>query len=373
MTSVTEEEAMDSLLSTATLLGLPATSWQSGGVARTILAIMARTLSVGSTVLSVVAKGAYLGLATGDWLTNLAERNFNVIRNPATRAQGPVILFNSTPNAITVAAGELVVSNPLTGKTYTNQADYVSVGMDTVVLTFAADGEGSAWNAQAMQINQVVTSLIGVNCTNTVALIGADQETDAALTLRAAQSFALLSPLGPKDIYRAVLMDRVLTPTLDAVNRVIVYPNYATGRITVVAAGTAGALSVGDVAIAQASVEKWAEPQCIIATVESGSDFVVDVTLTIKTKGESRTQAQMLAIVQTALGEFINDLPIGGLIIAPSFTGRVDLTAMGAAVFGASKTIKDVDFALPTGDIVLMPNNVARLGTVTLTLLNSNV
>lgn len=365
---ISEDEAKESLLNVATALGLPATSWQDGGVARTMLAVMARTLSTLQTINAEARKGGLVGLAYGDWLTDLAQRNYNVFRNPATRASGIVNLVNSTPNAINVAAGELVVSNPLTGKTYTSTQAYTSAGSDSVGVTFAADGLGSSYTSQAGQVSQVVTSLIGVTCTNPMALTGADAETDAALVERIAISFAPLSPLGAKDVYRAVLTDSVKTPTVDPINRVIVYPNYATGHVSVVVAGTGGALSAPDLAIAQSSVETWCEPQGIVADVANASPQIVSMVLTVKVRGDSRTDAQVQSSIAAAAGAFVNALPIGGEIIAPDVFGRLDLTGLTAAMFATSSTVRDIEFISPSSDVALMPNSVAQLGVVSVTV-----
>lgn len=359
---ISEDEAKESLLNVATALGLPATSWQDGGVARTMLAVMARTLSTLQTINAEARKGGLVGLAYGDWLTDLAQRNYNVFRNPATRASGIVNLVNSTPNAINVAAGELVVSNPLTGKTYTSTQAYTSAGSDSVGVTFAADGLGSSYTSQAGQVSQVVTSLIGVTCTNPMALTGADAETDAALVERIAISFAPLSPLGAKDVYRAVLTDSVKTPTVDPINRVIVYPNYATGHVSVVVAGTGGALSAPDLAIAQSSVETWCEPQGIVADVVNASPSPIALNITVKVRGDSRTDAQIQSAVIAAAGAYINALPIGGEIISPDPLGRVDLTALSAAMFATSSTVRDIEFIAPASDVAMMPYGVAQLG-----------
>lgn len=365
---ISEDEARESLLNVATALGLPATSWQDGGVARTMLAVMARTLSTLQTINAEARKGGLVGLAYGDWLTDLAQRNYNVFRNPATRASGVVNLVNSTPNAISVAAGELVVSNPLTGKTYTSTQAYASTGNDSVPVTFAADGLGPSYTSQAGQVSQVVTSLIGVTCTNPLALIGADAETDAALVERIAISFAPLSPLGAKDVYRAVLTDSVKTPTVDPINRVIVYPNYATGHVTVVVAGTGGALSAPDLVIAQSSVETWCEPQGIVADVVNASPQIISMVLTVKVRGDSRTDAQIQSSVTSAAGAFVNALPIGGEIIAPDVFGRLDLTGLTAAMFATSATVRDIEFASSASDIAMMPYSVAQLGVVTVSV-----
>lgn len=141
------------LLANAQTLGLSATSWQSGGVARTILAIMANMLAQGDGIISTMAQGGFLDFAAAGvvtytaangqtvtqfvtpdpsvpsqnptgalgWLDLLADSVYNVQRIGSAQAAGTLAVANATTNTHgPFAPGTYHVGNPTTGAGYSN-------------------------------------------------------------------------------------------------------------------------------------------------------------------------------------------------------------------------------------------------------------
>lgn len=126
------------LLADAASSGLSTTSWQSGGVVRTLLAICAQADYATDAVIALAARGGFLDFAadptvTADpsvtpgvesgWLDLLASSGYNVTRAASTFATGTAVLTNTsaTPYGPYSALG-YHLSNPATSATYANTA-----------------------------------------------------------------------------------------------------------------------------------------------------------------------------------------------------------------------------------------------------------
>src|SRR5580765_8118343 len=94
-TPATAAEWEAAILTTATTLGLSTTSWQSGGMARTIIKIMALAFAATDNIAGVFAKAGFLDWAATitpeggpGWLDVVSQLVYNVTRQVATRASG---------------------------------------------------------------------------------------------------------------------------------------------------------------------------------------------------------------------------------------------------------------------------------------------
>src|SRR5262249_16618862 len=117
-------------------------------------------------------------------------------------ATGSITASNSTGFSYSGGAGDLVVLDSVTQKTYRNTAPFSIGSMATgVVIPIQAVELGTGSNAAAGDIDTLVTVLAGVTITNPAALVGADPEDDVALALRCKEKTGTLSPNGPRDAY----------------------------------------------------------------------------------------------------------------------------------------------------------------------------
>lgn len=367
-TPVTAEQVETTVLNVATALGLNVTSWNPFGISRALITVMARSIAVYSSLLSDLARSPFLGYAKGPWLTFLAKYNYGAARYAATFASGVVTISNARPVAQSLASGALVVANVVTGKTYRNTSPYVSAGLDTVDVTFLAEEAGSASTSQSGQITQLVTSVVGVRVANTLAFIGVEEETDAALTDRARLARSALSPNGAKDAYRYVLTSPELNPTVVPITRVIAYPSYGTAHTVTYCATASGTPSAGDLATCVASIVSKVEPQGVIAEVYGAVPVVVSISGTVVVESESLSDAAIVAAVVNAAGAYVNSLPIGGKVIPPATTGRLDQSMLAARIAAALPSIVDVSITTPTADIPVAFNQVLSLGAAAFTV-----
>lgn len=153
----TAQQWLTQLLSLASTLGLPTQSWQSGGVTRTMFAVLANLLSGEDSIVSMAAQGGFLDFAaTGTvtftnpngqlvtvpvspdpsipaqwptpgtpplpgWLDFLLDSTYNVQRIQASNASGNLTFANTSGSPSTAyPIGQYHVANPSTGATYSN-------------------------------------------------------------------------------------------------------------------------------------------------------------------------------------------------------------------------------------------------------------
>ncbi len=370
LTPVTKDEVLEILLALSASLGAPSTAWQPGNPILTLLQTVAQKLADLSVVTSDIAKGGFGDLLPSDeWADLWAESRFNVTRVPATAASGLVNLTNSSTTQYDLDPGQLIIAHATTGKTYRNTAIIsvlASVGLDNVAVS--ADEPGIASNAAPNTITTVVSGGNGIGCTNPLSFVGTDRETTVALVPRARKKLGALSPNGPKDAYDFVVTNPELTVGLSTpITRTNTVTSPTTGDISVYCATAAGAPSGGDIAIAQAAIEAYAEPWGANATAIAATPQTVNITYQVWTKNSQLTSAQITSAIATALAAWFASLDIGGYVISPD-TGAIYIDALQQVIGTAAPGIIRVAITVPAGTTVVGANNVAVLGTLTPTV-----
>jgi hypothetical protein len=182
-------------------------------------------------------------------------------------------------------------------------------------LTFVAEEEGAASTSAAETITEVLNSLPGLVVSNTIALVGNDEERDEDLRVRARASVGPFSPMGPALAYEVAARSAVRpdgTPVI--VNRVRLLTPPGDGTLTMIVASPSGPVDAGDVALILEKVQALAEPIGITCTVVSATALVVNFNYTAylrsATTGLSTTDAG--AAITTALIDWFERAPIGG-------------------------------------------------------------
>jgi hypothetical protein len=196
----TQAQWLTTLIGAATTLGLPATSWQSGGIARTILAIASYGFSFEDAMITAATQGGFLDFAaTGTvsftnpitgavttspvtpdpsipaqwpsantpplpgWLDILADGSYNVQRIQPTYASGTLAITNTSASAYgTYAAGTFHVANPTTGATYSN-VNALTIGASAINA-----GVSGASNTGPITITTVTTHSVPTGATVTI-------------------------------------------------------------------------------------------------------------------------------------------------------------------------------------------------------------
>jgi hypothetical protein len=170
--SVGQTSWLSKMLGVATSLGLSATDWNSGGVARTIMTVMAWMFQTEDVLISQIAQGGFLDYAatgtvtyvnsngqsvtipvTLDPSTNpgappglldaLADSVYDVQRYGAAGGSGTEVITNTGASSPTYAAGTYHVANPSNGLTYSNKAS-LTISPASVVGTSVTAVSGTS-------------------------------------------------------------------------------------------------------------------------------------------------------------------------------------------------------------------------------------
>ncbi len=367
----TKAEIYTFALGIATAIGLPVTTWTAGDPARSLFHIESEMLASLEASVIGYAQSGFLDYATGDWLTILAYQVYGVTVPSATYATTDVELTNPGGGYYPdIAAGDLTFKNTSTGKTYTNTTGgtLASGPGTTLTVTVVADEAGSDSSAGIGEIDDMVTPLGSVTCTNDAAAVGVDEQDEETTRQQCRDRLGRLSPNGPREAYNDVARDSTLTGTT-GITRVRSYGDSDTGEVTVYLAGPAGAISETDRALVETAILQWATPLCITPSVLSCTAVPVAVTYSMKLyKSANKTAAEAAEDIEAALEQLFASRPIGGDIVAPATTGKLYRSLIQSTIQTVFPQAFDVSVSAPSGDTSLTNGQVASLGTVTPTI-----
>lgn len=358
-------------LQVATDLGLDTTSWRAGDPTRSTYHILSNVLESFESIIVLFIGSGFLDYATGAWLTLLAEQLFNVTRTEASFATvTDYLLTNSGGGEYTLDAGDLTVKNSVSGATYHNTTGGTLTSSGTLEVDLIADVAGSDGSSAVGEIDELVTTLLGVTGSNPNACVGVDEESDAELRVRCRNKVAALSPDGPADAYAYVALTPDLTGT-SGPTRVRVFGESDTGVVTVYVADADGNVSSDDRDAVEEAILTWATPLCITPVVTSATGVNVPVTYTVRIyRSVNLTEAEVEDAIADALAELFATRPIGGDIPEGDTTGSLYVSNIIGAIRDVfPDDIFSVTVSAPAADVALANNEVAILSTITPTVL----
>ncbi len=364
----TKEAIYTAGLAIANAIGLPVSSWQAGDPTRSLYHIEAELLALlEDEVIGFISSG-FLDYATGAWLKICAKQGFNVDVPSATYATTDVTLTNAGGGVYDIEAGDLTFKSTITDKTYRNTTGGTLSGSSTLDVTVVADEAGSDSSAGAGEIDQLVTGLLGVTCSNANAAIGIDEQDESVTITQCRDKLGSLSPNGPKEAYAYVARNPDLAGT-NGVTRVRTYSDSDTGDVTVYLAGPSGGVSEPDRVLVELAIATYATPLCITPTVLAANDVSNAITYELWLyKSCNKTAAEVEAAVLVALEAMIAARAIGGDIIPPATTGNLYVSMVESTIRSAFPQAFRCDVTLPAIDTPLGNGDVATLGTVTATI-----
>jgi phage-related baseplate assembly protein len=165
----TADQMKAALLAQLQALGFPVSDWNEGGVARTIVEVLAAVLASLSTLIAAVAASGFVLLSSGDWLTLTAFQVYGLTRNAAGFTAGNLLLTDGGAGPFTIVAGSLTfVSGD--GHRYTNTGAGTLPNNGTLVIAVQAQSPGSGYNTGANTIQKMLTPLPAVTVTNPLQL-----------------------------------------------------------------------------------------------------------------------------------------------------------------------------------------------------------
>lgn len=370
-TPVSRDQVQSSIYAVLARIGVSTTAWKPGSVVRTMIVATSAILAAFSQSMAQIARSGFLELASDDWLSIVAWYVYGIERREAQFATGLLTVTNTGGGLYTFDIGDLIVRNSTTGATYRNTEAFSLTAVSSppgnvASVSISASEAGSGSNAEPASISQLVTTFLGVTCTNANAIYGADAEIDSELRARCSETLGALSPMGPWDAYSSALRNATDPDGRNlGISRVSLLPD-GFGRIDVYVATSTGIVPPADIAYAQEAVQLNAEPQAVTATVHSATGVSIGIACDVWVYNTSGlTDAQLQEVVWQAFIAFVLTQPVGGNVGATTPAppnGAVFRDAMIAALIGARPEIFHVGLLTPAADVVLTPIEVAQAG-----------
>ncbi len=372
-TPLTVDQVKAKLYAILASVGVNTTTWKPGSPVRTMILGVSIIGAAFSRLQALIARSGFLELSEGSWLALVAWYVYGVAKEYATFAEGSITLTNTGGGVYALDADDLVVANPLTGKTYRNTASFSLGALSSLSVPIRAVEAGSASSSGAGTITGLETPLIGVTCTNAVSVVGLDEEEDPALRLRCYEKLGSLSPFGPWDAYSFAARNarrpdgsRVgvarVRNTRDGFGNVWTYVATSSGAVT----GDADDAAT-DLGIVNEAIQRLSAPLAVTAHVESAAPITIAVTYRVwlyNTSGYS--EAEIKEAIEQRLITFMSTQPIGGNVIGAN-PGKVFVDAIRTTIGATLPQIFHVEITAPAADVVLMLSQVPVLGTITAT------
>ncbi len=367
------------ILTWATNLGLTATSWQPGGIARTIISVVANVMSAQDGVVSGLASAGWLDTSAAvtpeggpGWLDLVAQYVYNLTRNPATYGTSSVVLTNTGGAIGPLAAGTYHLTAYGTGHTYTNSASVTIAGSGTTTVALVCDQSGVT-DTDTSHAMTPIAAYAGVTAGPLLtAAVGSLAETNAALIARCKSKLASLATntgTGWGYTYYATTTTAPGYPSLgtDSVTRTQVVPDTINGNVTVYLANSSGPVLGATVTAMQTYLTATVMPDGDNMTVAAASSTTVNVTAVAYCPASYQTQVTV--DLPAAVASYIAKLPIGGEIIPGTSNKGVSYEAIEDYI-ARSVTYLRAQVVTLNGaqtDVIMSNGQVAVIGTNTTT------
>lgn len=359
-TPITVDEWRTSIYDVMARVGTNTTSWKPGAVVRTIVTAVAIMLAALSVLSAFIAKGGFLELATGAWLTLLAKYQYGVERQEATFATGQVTITNGGGGVFDFDPEDLIVLNPTTHKTYKNvSAFHLGAGPGaTITIDIISTESGTDSNSNPGAITEFETPYLGLTVTNTAAAVGLDEEADAPLRVRCIEKIYTLA-FGSRESYsywgKTIKRENgeVIGVTRTRVSDGSIY-----GHVDVTVATATGVVPPADLTRIDSELRRIALPAGATLTTQSATAHAVAVTCEVWVSS-TMTQVEAQAAIEAAVNSFISSQPIGGVILSGS-QGYLFLDALRAAISNTPDLgVLHVTFTSPAADVAIGSLEVA--------------
>lgn len=365
MTSIVElyivktgEQILSSALAIAAGLGLPVTSWRAGDPTRATIKAMSEELATREQVTSEFIKSGFLDDATGEWLRVLALQVYGVEPTEATYATPTVTLVNGGGGFYPIEPGDVTVKASSSGKTYHNTTGGTLSAGVTLALVFVADEAGSDSSVAINEVDELVTTLLGVTITASTASLALDDQDEESIRIQCRATLGALSPNGPPDAYEYVARNVELTGAA-GVTKAKTIPDSSDGTVLLYVAGPSGAVSGPDVALVQTAIERWATPLCVTPTAVSATAVTVNVAAVIT--------GNDLPAGLDASAEIALDALFALYQIEATVTRSAIISCLHALTVALGASNVSVSLATPAADVTMTAGQVADLGTVAIT------
>lgn len=366
LTPITKAEALQWLIDQLGAVGFNASSWQDGGIRRTMLEAFATGASDLAIAVRLMTEAGFNALASGPLLHGFSRSHYANEVIKAVHTVGPMRLTIAAGSGpYTVTAGQLVVSDEVNGFTYrSTNGGTLSSGTVNDTITFQAEVAGASRNLGVNTITVLTTPLAGVTVTNPVitgstwyTTAGADEESDAALRIRNITKWALFALGRPADAYRnmALGVAGVTRVNVDQTN------SRGTGFTDVYLGGPTAPASAQNVTDVQALYTLY-EATGATTTAFATSAKTINIVGQVFIEAGKNTAAGREAVRQR-LRDYINGIDIGGVVLPPASSGVVPKSELIGAITSAPG-VKSFPMTTPNSDTPLLVNEQAVVGSL---------
>jgi uncharacterized phage protein gp47/JayE len=347
--SVTTAQVLEKMLAMLEAVGLKARSWREGGALRTILRVIAGIYAGFTALILGFVQAGFLETASGGWLTLLAYHVYGVTRIPATFANGKVTLTSAAGVSYPLAIGALRVTNPTTGKVYTNTESFTIDPGDVLVVAVEAIEQGSASSTGAGTITAFESALPGLTVTNAAAVVGRDEEKDPDLRSRCKAKLGTISGRGPRGAYEFAIRSATRSNGSPVdINRWRVSESSSVGQVDIYVASPTGAPLDTDLPYIVDSIEALARPDTAKVNLYAATPVSYAKTITVWARRTDGISAEDIAsTIGTALANALAEYPIGGLAKPPATNKYLFATNVEGIIRAAHPTIYAIDGAGP--------------------------
>lgn len=347
-------------LAVAQSLGIVTTTWRTGDPTKSLYSFLAQALAEREPLIAQFIQSGFLSSANDDdWLTLIASDVYGVPRVAATFATSNVTVQNSGGGFYPITPGDITFKSSISGKTYHNTGSATLAAGVTLTLVVQADDSGSGSSAGVDEIDTLVTSLLGVAVLSSTQAVGIDRQDGVSLKAQCQSTLGALSPNGPADAYEYVCRNPALTGVQD-ITRAASFGDNTTLTVTIYIAGAAGPVAGASVTAAQAAVERWATPLCVLPTVINAVADTINVTASI-------TPAALIPVGYTAIATAALQALFANFAIGKGAGYTIDPTTITTAIRNAFPTATGLPVYTPASSFVVAAGHVPVLGTVTIT------
>jgi uncharacterized phage protein gp47/JayE len=160
-------QVRDRIFARLNVAGFPISDYYPGSAGRTLLEAIASAINDEvATLVPQLAAGSSIDLASGLWLTWLAEQRYGLTQSPATYTTQTVTLTDTvSAGPYSLSPGDVVVMS-LAGKRYILDESGTIPKSNKVALRFKAESPGASYADPAGTITRLVTSYPGVAVDN---------------------------------------------------------------------------------------------------------------------------------------------------------------------------------------------------------------
>jgi uncharacterized phage protein gp47/JayE len=349
----------------------PLTNFNSGSVVRTLSEVLAQVVAELYAFAGEMLKQGFLDTATGFWLDRKANE-YGINRKPALKTEGVVVFSRKLPKAtnITIPANSIVTTpKDQSGAEYryfTTQAAVLQAGETSVQVPVLAENAGAAYNAGPGSITKMKVFLNGVDAVTNpegwISVAGLDEETDSSLRQRCVLAWETLAQGGTSAAYVSWAL------SVPGVKSAFVDDNLPRGEGTLniylmAESGPPGGLLLTQV---QAVIDAH-RPITADALVLSPEVVTVPIQASLTPRAGWDAEA-IDAEARRRLAVYFGELEDPAVVASPLGVGKDVVVSQVVALLMAIPGVYSVDLVSPPATVVIAPDQVPALGTITLNL-----